>query len=401
MNKVWLVIKHEYLRHVLRKRFIVSVLSVPFFILIMVGIALITVLVMSDWRPIGYVDHSGVLAGAQPLPEQKERRSRSVEIQTFDSEDAALQAVNNGEIQAAFILAADYRETGAVSVIVDDNLSDNASQDFREFLLQNLLKDQPAGIQERILEGPALVFRSLADSREFAENNILGLLVPLVAGIMLIVAINVSGGYLLQAVTEEKENRTIEMVVTSISPTQLMAGKIFGNLSVGLTQLIIWALTGAGGVALVMRLFPEISGSGLDLSFLGLMLITFLPAFVMIAALMAMVGATAAEARDAQQIAGLFSLPVVFPMWFLMVIIEKPNSPLAVIMSLIPFTSPLTLPMRSVLTTVPAWQIALAIGLLVASAAAAVWLASRAFRLGLLRYGKSLSLREIMSRAKS
>lgn len=400
MKKVWLVIKHEYLRHVLRKRFIVSVLSIPFFILIMVGIAMITVLVMNDWRPVGYVDRSGVLAGAQPLPEQKERRSRSVEIQPFESEDAVLQAVENGEIQAAFILAADYRETGAVSVIVDEDLSDNARQDFRQFLVRNLLKDQPAGIQERILEGPSLVFRSLTDSREFAENNILGLIVPLVAGVMLIVAINVSGGYLLQAVTEEKENRTIEMVVTSISPAQLMAGKIFGNLSVGLTQLIIWALTGAGGVALVMRAFPEISGSGLDLSFLGLMLITFLPAFVMIAALMAMVGATAAEARDAQQIAGLFSIPVVFPMWFLAVIIEKPNSPLAVIMSIVPFTAPLTLPMRSVLTTVPTWQIALTIGLLVASAAASVWLASRAFRLGLLRYGKSLSLREILSRAK-
>jgi ABC-2 type transport system permease protein len=177
-----------------------------------------------------------------------------------------------------------------------------------------------------------------------------------------------------------------------------MVGKIFGNLSVGLTQLVFWALTGAGGVALVMWLFPEVGGTGLDFSFLGLMLLTFLPAFVMIAALMAMVGATAGEARDAQQIAAVFSIPIAAPLWFLAILIEQPNHPLAVGLSLFPFTAPATLPLRAVLTNLPAWQIAVSIGLLVLSASGSVWLASRAFRLGMLRYGKSLSLRELLQR---
>jgi ABC-2 type transport system permease protein len=131
------------------------------------------------------------------------------------------------------------------------------------------------------------------------------------------------------------------------------------------------------------------------------MLITFLPAFVMIAALMAMLGATAAEARDAQQFSTLLSIPVVVPLWFLAVIIETPNSPIAIILSLIPFTAPATLPIRAVLTNIPVWQIILSVSLLFASAIIAVWLASRAFRLGLLRYGKSLSLREIIRRTKA
>jgi len=144
-----------------------------------------------------------------------------------------------------------------------------------------------------------------------------------------------------------------------------------------------------------------VSSSGLDLSFLGLTLITFLPAFVMIAALMAMLGVTAAEPRDAQQYAGLFSLPVAIPLWFMSILIETPNSPLAVILSMIPFTAPATLPIRAVLTTIPVWQVAVSTTLLFVCAIASVWLASRAFQLGMLRYGKPLSFREIIQGFKT
>lgn len=401
MSKIWQVIRYEYLRHVLRKRFILSLLSVPFFIIFTIGIGVLTGVLMNDWRPIGYFDRSGAFADARVPADMETRFSRSIEILRFDSAELAEKAVQSGEIQAAFIIEDDYMETGAVTVIVNDKLSDNASQSFHRFMLFNLVTDKPDEIKQQILEGPELVFRSLTDEREFHSNNILGILVPLFSGILLVIAVNASGGYLLQAVSEEKENRTIEIIVTSISTNQLMIGKIFGNLSVGLTQLVFWALTGAGGVALVMQVFPETGGAGLDFSFLGLMLLTFLPAFVMIAALMAMVGATAAEARDAQQIAAVFSIPISAPLWFLAILLEKPNSALAVGLSLFPFTAPATLPVRAVLTNLPLWQIALSIGLLVISAAASVWLASRAFRLGMLRYGKSLSLRELLQRGET
>lgn len=398
MGKVWQVTRYEYLRHVLRKRFVLSILSVPFFILVTIGIGVVTGVLINDWRPVGYFDRSGVLDDAQPPTEKETPFSRSIEILRFDSAEHAEQAVKSGEIQAAFIIEGNYMETGAVNVIVHEKLSDNASRYFHRFMLFNLLIDKPNELKQRILEGPDLVFRSLTDEREFHENNLLGILVPLLSGILLVIAVNASGGYLLQAVSEEKENRTIEIIVTSLSPNQLMIGKIFGNLSVGLTQLVFWALTGAGGVALITRVFPDIGGSGLDFSFLGLMLLTFLPAFVMIAALMAMVGATAAEARDAQQIAAVFSIPIAAPLWFLAILLEKPNSALAVGLSLFPLTAPATLPVRAVLTNLPPWQTALSIGLLVTSAMISVWLASRAFRLGMLRYGKSLSLRDLLRR---
>jgi len=124
-------------------------------------------------------------------------------------------------------------------------------------------------------------------------------------------------------------------------------------------------------------------------------------AFVMVAALMAMVGATATETREAQQVAGLFTLPLFVPYWLITPLIESPNSPLAVGMSLFPMTAPVTLPARAAFTLVPAWQSALSLGLLYLAAFGSLWLAGRAFRLGMLQYGKRLKLAELFRRQEA
>jgi ABC-2 type transport system permease protein len=220
VRKIWIVARHEYLRHVLRKRFILSILSVPFFILLTIGIGVLSSVLMNDWRPIGYVDRSGAFAQALPPEEEDKLFSRSIEITRFDAAEQAEQAIRDGQIQAAFILEKDYLQTGAVTVISDEKLSDNASRYFHRFILFNLLAEKPSVIQERVLKGPELFVRSLTDEREFQENNLLAILVPLLSGVLLVIAVNASGGYLLQAVSEEKENRTIEIIVTSLSPNQ-------------------------------------------------------------------------------------------------------------------------------------------------------------------------------------
>jgi ABC-2 type transport system permease protein len=258
------------------------------------------------------------------------------------------------------------------------------------------LKNENPAIRTRILEGPELTLRTINSDQKFNSRNPFGFLIALFSGVIFLLGVNTSGGYLLQAVVEEKENRTMEIVLTSLSTDQFMAGKIFGNLSVGLTQLLFWLVMGGITALIAIRTFPDLSDTGIGFSFFGLMALTFLPAFVMIAALMTMVGATATEAREAQQIAGLFSLPIAIPFWFIAAIMENPNGPLAIGFSFFPFTAPMTLPLRFMVTNLPVWQIGLSVGLLFVAAAASIWLASRAFRLGMLRYGKKLSLAEIL-----
>jgi len=123
------------------------------------------------------------------------------------------------------------------------------------------------------------------------------------------------------------------------------------------------------------------------------------PAFILVSAIMAAIGATVAEAREGQQMVSIISLPIWIPYMLTALLMSNPNSPLALGLSLFPLTAPLTMLMRDGLTILPAWQIALSSAIQVLCAAGAIWLAGRAFRLGMLRYGKRLKWREVFTRS--
>ncbi|MAT43459.1 MAG: hypothetical protein CL609_14075 [Anaerolineaceae bacterium] len=400
MNKTWLIIKHEYLRHVKRKRFIFAVLSMPFFVLLIVGIGMLTAIFSTNNSPIGFVDHSGLFKNpVMPEFEASLPFTKPMQILPYANEEELNAALEAEQIQAYFVINENYFENGSIVLVANEEPDSTVLRDFREFLNLNLLKDFPKDISNRLLEGGTVEVRSTDDGREMSSDNIFAFILPFLAGFLFMIAVQTSGGYLLQAVVEEKENRTMEIILTSSSPNQIMTGKVIGNLSVGLTQLVIWIIVGIIGVVVLQSNFPEVQLAQIDTRFLGLMVLTFLPAFVMIAAMMATLGATATESREAQQIAGLFTLPIVVPFWFFGVLIESPNSPLAIGLSIFPFTAPVSLPLRAAFTTIPAWQIVLTVSLLFVLAAAALWLAGRAFRLGMLRYGKKLSLKELFKKA--
>ncbi len=399
MKKFWLVFRHEYLRHVLRKRFIFGVLSVPIFIGISVGLGLLSAVLGTDRRPVGIIDRSGVLSAPLLTPKSDEGVLKTTTFIFYDDPSLAQEALDSRKIQGFYTIDAGYLENGRIDLSAYEALGSRVSSDFSNLLRLNLLKDQPPELQERLYAGPQVTVRSLNDERSAGATNFMEVILPIVAGILFLLAVNISGGYLLQAVVEEKENRTIEIIMTSVSTNQFMAGKIAGNLSVGLTQLLIWLLAAGVGVMALVRIQSGPTDLTVGSTFMGMLLLTALPTLIMIAALMAMIGATTTEAREAQQIAGLFSLPIFIPLWLIQPIIENPNSPLAIALSLFPFTSPLTLPIRVAFSTVPTWQIILALAILIASALGSVWLAGRAFRLGMLRYGKRLTLRELFQRA--
>jgi ABC-2 type transport system permease protein len=211
------------------------------------------------------------------------------------------------------------------------------------------------------------------------------------------IAIATSSGYLLQAVVEEKENRTMEILVTTVSPGQLMAGKIIGDIAIGFTQLFTWLIFIVLGVSVGRNWFEFLQGVQIPWSSLGLMLLVMVPAFVMICALMAAVGATVTEASEGQQVMGIFTIPLYLPYMLIGVLMENPNSPLAIGLSLFPLTAPLTISIRAGFAVVPTWQLVLSVGILIASAVGALWLAGRTFRLGMLRYGQRLRWKEIFS----
>jgi ABC-2 type transport system permease protein len=395
MKKFWLVFWNEYKRHVLRKRFILALLSMPLFVGLMALVGFLSVWLQFKSTPVGYIDSYHILTSPQPVPEKKNQLFKTIQIISYQDESTAKTALEKGDLQAYFVLPQNYLSTGEVSMVRISKAGSNASEDFGDFLSYNLLQGQPQQVITRLTEGTKLIIRSLDGSREMGADNWMVLVLPFLAGILFIIAVNISGGYLLQAVVEEKENRTMEILVTSVSPNQLMAGKVVGNLLVGLTELVVWIFFGIIALNVAPKFFPIAPPPKIEPSYILLLIATLLPAFVMVAALMGAIGSTATEMREAQQVAGWFTLPIVVPFWFVTPIMFDPNGTLAVAMSLFPLTAPVALPLRAVFTTVPVWQIAMTITLLTLLAGFALWLAGRVFRLGMLRYGKRVSLKEV------
>jgi len=200
-----------------------------------------------------------------------------------------------------------------------------------------------------------------------------------------------------KSIIEEKNSRVIEVLLSAVSPRDLMWGKLVGVGLAGLTQLGVWAVIGLslssfaamGAVAMLasIHIAPVV--------FLYLILF-FLLGFMLFSSLFMTVGSVCSTEQDAQQLQGLITLPMIVPLLCLMLLLQNPGSPLAVALSLIPLFAPMIMLARIILVQPPLWQIALSVALILVSVYFTIGFAARVFRVGILMYGKRPSLREMV-----
>jgi len=397
MSKTWHVAWHEYRKHVFNKRFLLGLFSVPFIMILMIGLIFLIVAMENTTEPVGYVDFSGLLTNPVPPPEV-EPPDKPVEFFPYPSEAAAMNALDSGEIQFYYVIPEDYLTTGTLTVVHVEALKDYPRYQFYDFLAVNLLKDTDPTIARRIVESDEVIVQSADGSRNMSRNSWFNLVLPFLAAFAFIIAMFTAGGYLMQAMVEEKENRTMEVLITSVSPNQFMTGKIIGDIAIGLTQILVWVGFVILGLLVGRVRLEFLRGIEVSPQLLILIVTLLVPSFVMVCALMATIGATVSEAREGQQMTGLISLPIWIPYMLIAVIHSSPNAPVVVALSLFPLTAPLTMLIRQGVTIIPIWQIVLGAGIMILSAAGSIWLAGRAFRLGMLRYGKRLKWKEIFTR---
>lgn len=400
MAKIWQIIRYEYTRHVFNKRFLFSLLSLPLAVILMVVVALLIGSFSTDTTPVGYIDQAGIITEPPPAEDSGDIFDPVIAFIKYADEDQARRDLEAEKIQAYYIIPEDYPDPLNIDLYYLEEPDGGVQSKFSGFVRQNLMASEDIDPQvEQRLEGGSLVTMAALDgSREMREDQWYLIFTPFIAGIMFVVVVMTSGGYLLSAVVEEKENRTMEIVITSVNPGQLMTGKIIGNIAVGLTQLVIWLIFGWIGLSVGGQFWPVLRDFSLPADYIGILLLIMLPSFVMIAAIMAAIGSTMTEMREAQQVSGLFSLPIMIPYYISSTIMMNPNGTVAMILSYFPLTAPITLLMRMAFTVVPPWQIAVNIAILVLFAIAAMWFAGRAFRMGMLRYGKKLSIKEILGK---
>jgi len=397
MNKIWLIIKYEYHRHVINKRFLFSLLSLPLGIIALMLISMLIAAFSIDSSPVGYIDYSSQLDNAV-LPEGDDSLFEPVILfEPYQDETQARADLEDEKIQAYYIIPEGYPESLEIKLVYLDPPGTGVQDQFNQFVRNNLgIFDQlDPQVEERLNSGSDITITALDGSREIGEDQWFMAVMPFIAGAIFIVIVLTSGGYLLQAVVEEKENRTMEIVITSVTPNQLMTGKIIGNIAIGLTQLVFWLIFGWIALSVGGRFWPILQEVALPVDYILVLIIIMLPSFVMVAAIMAAIGATMTEIQEAQQVSGLISLSTTVPFYLSTSIMMNPNGPVAMVLSFFPITAPLTLLMRMGFTVIPVWQIVVNIIILVLFAGLSIWFAGRAFRMGMLRYGKKLTLKEV------
>jgi ABC-2 type transport system permease protein len=349
------------------------------------------------------VDRSGTLTDAVPIEVDGNLFEPAIEFIPYADATRAQADLESEQIQAYYVLPEGFPADREVELNFISAPSGSAQVQFRRFILQHIdiFEGLDPQIVERLQEGSQLTMATVDGTREMREDQWFLFVTPVIAGITFIIVVLTSSGYLLQAVVEEKENRTMEIVITSVTPTQLMTGKTIGNISVGLTQLIVWLIFAWIGLAVAGNFWPFLQDFSIPGETLLVMALMFLPAFVMIAAIMATIGAIMTDMREAQQVSSGFSLLVTIPFYVVTPIMMNPNSALAIVLSYFPFSAPITVLLRMAFTTLPAWEITLNILILVIVAVFTVWLAGRAFRMGMLQYGKKITFKELIGKRET
>ncbi|MFN4292701.1 MAG: ABC transporter permease [Thermoflexales bacterium] len=394
MSKILLIAWHEFKRRVFRRRFI-GVLLMPLIILAiataLAGFISAPAVARFESGAIGYVDPNGALPQAMNPPDAPFTFTR------FDDEAGARAALERGEITAYLVLAPDFLSSGDVRLIYweDEPSSAELEKAFERYRNAHLLAGKPASVARRVLDGSQFVFETLDRARTIRNDDIPAFLLPLAFTMLFITAAFGGSQYFMQAVLDEKENRTMEVMITSVTPMQLMAGKVFGLSAVGLLQMAIWSIAAFVALSVLRLHLPFLQDVSLDPGFVALALVLFVLYYVMLGAFLAAIGSMVVDAKQGQNYALPVMLIAMIPLFFIAVILFDPNSTFAVILSLIPLTSPLALLMRYGTVSVPAWQIVLALTLLAAGATGAIWLAGRIFRIGMLRFDKGVKWSEL------
>ena len=392
MRNLWLMAQHEYIRLGRRRSFILSTLGFPLLIALAMGLGFVMAS-GSESAALGYVDQAQIIDPAvQPVEEIE------TSIQPFATADAARAALASGEIDAFYVIPADYLTGGELELVFNETSPGGSAQgDFSQLLRADLVDDLPDDVRTRLAEGVNLTVRSADGRRTLGANPVIGFLLPFISALLFIVAVMTSAGYLLQVVAEEKENRTMEILVTTMRPIQLIGGKALGLMALALTQIAIWVTAIVIALLVGSRFWPILQGIAVPWQLLVIVLVFFLPSYALIAGMMTAIGAAVTEVRQGQQVAGMLNLLFVLPLFILPILLDAPNGPLAIAFTLFPSTAFVTVTLRWALGSIPLWQLVGSWAILVLSAALMVGVSARIFRAGMLRYGQPLSVRSVLA----
>jgi len=442
MNKIFLIVQREFMTRVRKKSFIITTLLSPiFFAAIAILPTYLASLEVTDVRTIAVVDNSKQFTDVIPSTEYikmvyiADTPAEQVKGMLDEAGYYALLVIDSAAsgIQPAFTLYSQKQPAIDVMQHIENTLEKEIeSRRLKAYNIENLdkiLADVKTNISIKSIK--------ISQTGEEKESNtIIAMAIAYIMSFMMYMMVLITGNQVMQGVIEEKTNRVVEVIVSSVKPFQMMAGKIFGMASVSLLQILIWvvmtaALAGVGiniiggnlssksnaeQIQALVQTDPQLAqvqeqATTIDtsegMSFLnalknqnfplliGGFIFYFLFGYLLYAAMFAAVGSAVESVTDTQQLTLPITLPLILAIIVMISGIKSPDGPLAFWFSMIPFTSPIIMLTRLPFG-VPAWQLALSAILLVGTFILTTWLAAKIYRVGILMYGKKYTWKEMI-----
>ena len=399
MNKTWLIMKHEFLTTIRRLSYILLTLSFP--VLALLGILIYQAVAdggagVPEEQVIGYVDGTGMFNDYTTSQE-------GVTFVLYDTNDEARGALLRGDVINYFIIPEDYLESGVIyrfTMQRELEPPEGIIASIEDFLVSNLLSGE---VSEEVLEraqtpiSPLAVWAIVLDEQgEIVppQSMAAAVALPLIFAVLFIMSVFFTAGYMAGGVREEKDNRLVEILLSSVSAGQLLSGKIIGLGAAGLLQIVIWLLA-AVAILGIFSDIPFLAAITISPELIAFAIIYFILGYLLFAALQAGIGSITRTAGEAGQWSTLITIPAVIPLWISGLFFMDPNHVVFTVLSIFPITAPVTAIMKLAAGEMPTWLLVVSIAVLFASTLAAVWLSARVFRTFVLMYGKRPGLREI------
>jgi ABC-2 type transport system permease protein len=412
MRNVLLIIRREFLERVRTRSFVLSTVLFPLFMAAMIFLPSLMrtgggerTLVLVDQSPAG-IGQSVVQAMQAPREEKSAIRYTIERVEgPVEPQRARLNArVESKEIDGYLWIGPDVLASSEVQYRARDVTKMQVVEDIEQAVTaavrQERLRGQglTAAQVAQLVRGVDVKAARITGGGEEGGNIFATLITAYVIGIMFMQLILLYGQNAMRSVLEEKNNRIVEVIVSSVHASQLMAGKVLGLAAVAVLQVGIWVsfsmLLTSQGARMGMSA-GALRAAALGPAVWGTILVYFILGFILYAAMYAAAGSTVTSEQEAQQLAVPLMMPLIVPMLFIMPVLTDPLGSTARILSLIPFTSPIVMPMRAVATEIPPLEIAGSIALLIAGVLLVLWLAGKIYRIGILSTGKKPSLREL------
>ena len=430
-SKIGIIIAREFLQRVTKKSFIITTILFPVLMIgLMIAPALIMAFSTTETKEIYVIDHSGIVA--QNLKSSDEvsfviaDEGASDTLRTHGNSYGVLFIGNNivekpGNVQLYTGEASSMAVERTITSQMEEIIKDEKLKRYNIENINEILRNVETTVTLQ-------TFRTDSDNEEStSSSSMVSYAIGTLLSLVLYMFLLMYGQMVMTSIIEEKNNRVLEVMVSSVKPTQLMVGKILGIGSVAVTQIAIWGvlISSAVGILLPMLLPADImaqatalnagtldsSASNVDADLLGviaaagnvayivklfaLMAAFLLGGFLFYASMFAAIGSAVDNIQDASQLQTAAIMPIIIALVISMSVATDPNSPLAFWTSLVPFTSPMIMMMR-IPFGIATWEIALSLGILYISIIGMIWIAAKIYRVGIFMYGKKPSLKELI-----